>query len=124
MVLESMKMATVLHAPFRAVPEESLVSVGSQVETGAPLLRLEPLDVVGAAPGTAGAELDLPAEPAGLSAGQRAERGLADLRSRLLGFDVDPRDADGTLTGYLATRAELPHRPLAAEAGLLEIFAD
>jgi acetyl/propionyl-CoA carboxylase alpha subunit/acetyl-CoA carboxylase carboxyltransferase component len=126
LVLESMKMETVLRAPFRALIKESLVCVGSQVETGAPLLCLEPLgdDADDAAPETAGVELDLPAKPAGLSAEHRAERGLADLRSRLLGFDVDPCDGGGTLAGYLAARAELPLRPLAAETGLLEIFAD
>jgi acetyl/propionyl-CoA carboxylase alpha subunit len=68
LVLESMKMETVLRAPFRARLKESLVCVGSQVETGAPLLRLEPLDDdIAAAPGRIHAELDLPAEPAGLS---------------------------------------------------------
>ena len=36
-------METVLRAPFRARLRECLVAVGSQVETGAPLLRLEPL---------------------------------------------------------------------------------
>src|SRR5262249_59424889 len=91
LVLESMKMETVLRAPFRALLKESLVSVGSQVETGAPLLRLEPLGDDAAAE-TAGVELNLPAEPAGLP----AERGLAALRSRLLGFDVDPRDGGRT----------------------------
>src|SRR6185312_2455702 len=109
-----------------ALLKESMVSVGSQVETGTPLLRLEPLgdDTDGTASESADVEQDLPADPAGLSAGHRVERGLADLRSRLLGFDVDPHDGGGTLAGYLAARAELPQRPLAAEAGLLEIFAD
>jgi acetyl/propionyl-CoA carboxylase alpha subunit/acetyl-CoA carboxylase carboxyltransferase component len=74
--------------------------------------------------GTVDAEPDLPAEPARPSAQGRAERGLADLRGRLLGFDVDPHDGGRTLAGYLAARAELAHRPLAAETGLLEIFAD
>jgi acetyl/propionyl-CoA carboxylase alpha subunit/acetyl-CoA carboxylase carboxyltransferase component len=126
LVLESMKMETVLRAPFRARLRECTVSVGSQVGTGAPLLRLEPLDDAGteASPVAAAADLDLPAEPDGLSAGQRVQRGLADLRSMLLGFDVDPRDRGRTLAGYLAARAELPHRPLAAEVGLLEVFAD
>ena len=126
LVLESMKMETVLRAPYPALLKESLVCVGSQVETGAPLLRLEPLgeDVDDTAPEAADVELDLPAEPAGLSAEHRVERGLAELRSRLLGFDIDPRDGGRTLAGYLAARAELPRRPLAAETGLLEIFAD
>ena len=43
LVLESMKMETVLRSPFRARVRELPVSVGSQVETGAGLLRLEPL---------------------------------------------------------------------------------
>src|SRR5215467_2646796 len=126
LVLESMKMETVLRAPFRARLRECVVSVGSQVGTGAPLLRLEPLDGAGteAPPGAAAADLDLPAEPDGLSAEQRAQRGLADLRSMLLGFDADPRDMGRTLAGYLAARTELPDQPLAAEVGLLEVFAD
>jgi acetyl/propionyl-CoA carboxylase alpha subunit/acetyl-CoA carboxylase carboxyltransferase component len=126
LVLESMKMETVLRAPLRSLLRERMVSVGSQVGTGAPLLRLEPLDDAGAgaAPGAAADSVDLPAEPDGLSAGHRVQRGLADLRSMLLGFDIDPRDGGRTLAGYLAARAELPHRPLAAEVGLLEIFAD
>ena len=42
MVLESMKMETVLQAPFAARVRELMVSSGSQVETGTPLVRLEP----------------------------------------------------------------------------------
>ncbi|GAB2998816.1 ATP-grasp domain-containing protein [Amycolatopsis acidiphila] len=126
LVLESMKMETVLRAPFRALLRECVVSVGSQVGTGAPLLRLEPLGdaAAEASPGAAAVELDLPAEPDTLAAEHRAERGLADLRSMLLGFDVDPRDGGRPLAGYLAARAELPRRPLEAEVGLLEVFAD
>jgi acetyl/propionyl-CoA carboxylase alpha subunit/acetyl-CoA carboxylase carboxyltransferase component len=126
LVLESMKMETVLRAPFRALLRECVVSVGSQVGTGAPLLRLQPLDEAGAeaSPTAAAADLELPAEPDGLSAEHRVLRGLADLRSMLLGFDIDPRDGGRTLAGYLAARAELPHRPLEAEVGLLEVFAD
>ncbi|MQA11695.1 MAG: ATP-grasp domain-containing protein [Pseudonocardiaceae bacterium] len=127
LVVESMKMETVLRAPFPALLRECLVSVGSQVGTGAPLLRLEPLDNAGAeaSQGAAAVDLELPAEPDGLSAEHRAERGLAELRSMLLGFDVDPRDRDRALSGYLAARAELPqHFNLTAEVGLLEVFAD
>ncbi len=126
LVLESMKMETVLRAPFRARLRECVVSVGSQVGTGTPLLRLEPLDDAGTeSPLPASAvDLDLPAEPDGLCAEHRAEKGLADLRSMLLGFDIDPHDGGRTLAGYLAARAELPRDSLAAEIGLLEVFAD
>ncbi len=93
LVLESMKMETVLRAPFRARVRECRVSVGSQVEAGAPLLRLEPLgDGAGDAPAAAAsgaAEIDLPAGAENPPAAVRAERYLADLRGRLLGFDGD-----------------------------------
>ncbi len=130
LVLESMKMETVLRSPFRARVRELPVSVGSQVGTGAALLRLEPLADEGeeaAAADTGGTvEIELPAEPAAASAVYRADRGMQDLRSLLLGFDVDPHDQRRTLAGYLAARAELGEssRPLTAEVELLKVFAD
>ncbi|WP_188990670.1 carboxyl transferase domain-containing protein [Saccharopolyspora thermophila] len=130
LVLESMKMETVLRAPFRARLRECLVSVGSQVETGAALLRLEPVgeDDDGAeSTDESTADLELPPEPDGVSAQDRVARGLQELRSRLLGFDVDPHDQERCLVDYLAARAELGaagHRPLTGEVELLQIFAD
>jgi acetyl/propionyl-CoA carboxylase alpha subunit/acetyl-CoA carboxylase carboxyltransferase component len=133
LVLESMKMETVLRAPFRARLKECAVSVGSQVATGAPLLRLEPLadgDDGGAADGAHPAEavaLELPAGPNGVPAGERVARGVQDLRSLLLGFDVDPHDEHRVLADYLAARAELAaegRRPLAEEIELISLFAD
>ncbi|MGW4639020.1 ATP-binding protein [Sphaerisporangium sp. NPDC004334] len=131
LVLESMKMETVLRAPFRARLKECAVSVGSQVETGAPLLRLEPLADGGAvaeAGSAAGSvELDLPAASGQIPARSRAGRGLEDLRSLLLGFDVDPHDEGRVLEEYLAARRAAiddDHRPLAGEFELLGVFAD
>ncbi|MEV4639945.1 biotin carboxylase N-terminal domain-containing protein [Actinoplanes sp. NPDC049548] len=128
LVLESMKMENVLRAPFRARVRECPVSVGSQVETGAPLLRLEPVGDEGAeAAATGGGEsavIDLPADPTGVPAAARVERGLQDLRSLLLGFDVDPQDRKRLLAGYLDARAELGGRPLPGEIDLLTVFAD
>ena len=131
LVLESMKMETVLHAPFKARVKECTVSVGSQVETGAPLLRLEPIAAEGAEAGAGpaeadAAELDLPtAEPG--SGHERLARGQEDLRSLLLGFDVDPHDDDRALDDYLAARREAARGedlPLAGEVALLRVFAD
>jgi len=127
-VLESMKMETVLNAPFKATVKELLVSTGSQVETGAPLLRLEPVDdeagAEEAAPVQNGVQLDLPNGSGEKSAAERAERGLDDLRSMLLGFDIDPRDEGGMLADYLAARSELTEPPVRAEMDLLQVFAD
>ncbi|WP_017601666.1 ATP-binding protein, partial [Nocardiopsis lucentensis] len=129
LVLESMKMETVLRAPFRARLKECAVSVGSQVETGAALLRLEPLadDEAEDAAATESVELDLPAPAAGVPARTRIARGLEDVRSLLLGFDVDPHDERRVLDAYLAAREEAVgegHRPLAEELGLVDVFAD
>jgi acetyl/propionyl-CoA carboxylase alpha subunit/acetyl-CoA carboxylase carboxyltransferase component len=127
LVLESMKMETVLRAPFRARVRECPVSVGSQVETGAPLMRLEPL-ADGAEEETAGeaeiVEIELPEEPSGVAAAARVERGLQDLRSLLLGFDVDPAERKRVLSAYLTARAELGNRPVEGELELLTVFAD
>jgi acetyl/propionyl-CoA carboxylase alpha subunit/acetyl-CoA carboxylase carboxyltransferase component len=131
LVLESMKMETVLRAPFRARVTEYVVAVGGQAEAGAPLLRLEPLAGAGAevaaAPATGSARLDLPAAPAQLPVRERATRGQADLRSLLLGFDVDPQDERRVLEEYLTARRALAvagRRPLAEELELINVFAD
>ncbi|GHE27000.1 fused acetyl/propionyl-CoA carboxylase subuit alpha/methylmalonyl-CoA decarboxylase subunit alpha [Streptosporangium violaceochromogenes] len=129
LVLESMKMETVLRAPFRARLKECAVSVGSQVETGAPLLRLEPLAGAGAEDTSAAesVELDLPAAPGRIPVWERVMRGQEDLRSLLLGFDVDPHDERGLLDDYFAARraaVEDDRRPLAEELRLIDVFAD
>ncbi|MDQ7911168.1 carboxyl transferase domain-containing protein [Phytohabitans sp. ZYX-F-186] len=131
LILEAMKMETVLRAPFKARLKECAVSVGSQVEAGAPLLRLEPLagdgDPAADGPALASVELDLPAVPERVPARQRAKRGLEDLRGLLLGFDVDPHDDSRVLDDYLLARravAEDGERPLAAELDLVDVFAD
>ncbi|MFI6452600.1 carboxyl transferase domain-containing protein [Streptosporangium amethystogenes] len=131
LVLESMKMETVLRAPFKARLKECVVSVGSQVETGAPLLWLEPLadDDAEAEDGSAtgSVELDLPATPGKIPVWERTTRGQEDLRSLLLGFDVDPHDERRVLDDYLAARRAATEgglRPLAEELELIDVFAD
>ncbi|MPY78361.1 MAG: ATP-grasp domain-containing protein [Actinophytocola sp.] len=124
-VLESMKMETVLRAPFAATLRECFVSAGSQVETGAPLLRLEPRadDDDQPAPTAAPVDLALPPAPDG-SPADRARRHLEDMRSILLGFDVDPDDGGSILRRYVADRDAAGDGRLAAEIELLELFAD
>ncbi len=129
LVLESMKMETVLRAPFEAKVRELMVMTGSQVETGAPLARLEPIGdpaEAGAAVAT-GPELDLPAEPTDAPAATRAARARADLTAQLLGFDVDPQTPGLALDDYLAAREELKAEGVDVvrdELELLALFAD
>ncbi|MBB2940751.1 acetyl/propionyl-CoA carboxylase alpha subunit/acetyl-CoA carboxylase carboxyltransferase component [Actinoplanes lutulentus] len=129
LVLEAMKMEAVLRAPFKGRLKELVVSVGSKVDAGAPLLRLEPIaaDEAEEAEVVEAVELDLPAEPGEGSARERAVRGHRDLRSLLLGFDVDPHDNRRVLGDYVAARTAAVSsgaRPLAEELDLLEVFAD
>lgn len=132
LVLESMKMETVLPAPFAATVKELLVGTGSQVETGAPLVRLEPTSDGDAAPAAAMdtglVDLELPA-PATSGGGpqERLHRGLTDLSGMLLGYDVDPRDEGRTLASYLTARDELAssgQAPVCQEIDLLRVVAD
>ncbi|MFI5706931.1 carboxyl transferase domain-containing protein [Kribbella sp. NPDC051620] len=125
LVLESMKMETVLYAPFKAIVRELPVSAGSQVETGTPLVRLELVgDADAKVEDAAGADLELPEPQTRPTAAERATRRLDDLRSMLLGFDIDPRDEGRTLAEYLEARAELDEAPVADEIGVLRLFAD
>jgi acetyl/propionyl-CoA carboxylase alpha subunit/acetyl-CoA carboxylase carboxyltransferase component len=132
LVLESMKMETVIPAPFAGRVKELLVSAGSQVETGAPLVRLEPVsdddEAVEAAEDVEAVDLDLPVmDPAGAGPAEKAARASADLCAMLLGYDVDPRDEGVTLATYLDARAELVAQGVsqtAAEIGVLDVLAD
>ncbi|TIC89373.1 ATP-grasp domain-containing protein [Nocardioides sp. GY 10113] len=131
LVLESMKMETVLVAPFAAKVREVLVIAGSQVETGAALVRLDPVadggDAAPAEVDESGPGIELPAPTTSGDAAGRAARGLADLSALLLGYDVDPRDGGSPLPGYLAAREELAASGadvITPEIELLGIFAD
>jgi acetyl/propionyl-CoA carboxylase alpha subunit/acetyl-CoA carboxylase carboxyltransferase component len=132
LVLESMKMETVLAAPFAARVKEILVGIGGQVETGAALVRLEPTgdeDEADAGESAAAAvDLDLPdcAEHDGTLA-DRLARGVSDLSAGVLGFDGDDNGKHRTLTAYLAARDEAVsarQTPIADEIFLLELVAD
>src|SRR5690606_22063608 len=115
----------VLRAPFRARVRECPVSVGTQVGTGAALMRLEPLADEGPRDEAGEVEIDLPPEPAGVPAAERAARGLEHLRGLLLGFDADPHGHQRVLSDYLAARDELGGgQVLEGELDLLTVFAD
>lgn len=102
LVLESMKMR-LLPAPFAGRVKELLVAAGSQVETGAALVRLEPTGDpadAGAAADVDAPDLDPPDEVADREPTERVARGRADLAAMLLGYDLDPSQEQRTLTGY------------------------
>ena len=132
LVLESMKMETVLAAPFAARVKEILVGVGGQVETGAALVRLEPTgdeDEPGAGASPAPTvDLDLPdCTVADETLRDRIARGVSELSAGVLGFDNDDNGTHRSLTAYLSARDEAAAdgaSPIAEEIILLELVAD
>ncbi len=131
LVLESMKMETVIPAPFTGRVKELLVITGSQVETGAPLVRLEQVSdeeapVASHAAGLIDA-LDLPPAPGETDATRRAVRGRAELSEILMGFDGEPARERAVLADYLAARDALRARGVdvvTAEIGMVSLFTD
>ncbi|WP_226346084.1 ATP-binding protein [Agilicoccus flavus] len=122
LVLESMKMETVLPAPFEGRVSELTVSPGSQVETGAVLVRLAPLGDGSRADAASAVDLDLP-DPAG-DGTDRVGHHLDDLGAMLLGYDLVPAEQGQALAAYLRTRTRPTDAPPAGELALLETFAD
>jgi acetyl/propionyl-CoA carboxylase alpha subunit/acetyl-CoA carboxylase carboxyltransferase component len=126
LVLESMKMETVLTAPFTARVRNLFVTAGGQVETGMPMIRLEPVgDADEAVPVTEGVpELELPGERTE-SVEARAAGRLRDLRDLLLGFDL--AEPAQTLAEYQRLRGVLAERdrvPIGGELAVFTAFAD
>ncbi|MEJ2577911.1 MAG: carboxyl transferase domain-containing protein [Kineosporiaceae bacterium] len=150
-VLESMKMETVVTAPFAGRLRDLLVAPNDQVEAGQPLLRLEGVDSDagdgpdpgphrsgrhGSGPHGPGADgpgsvppqaLDLPEPVAVGDPGGRALRSLTGLRSLILGYDVQPEEVRRFVGQYQQACRALPEHDAAlvrAELGVLTVFAD
>ncbi|GEL18737.1 ATP-binding protein [Pseudonocardia asaccharolytica] len=128
-VVESMKLETALRAPVSGQVAEVLVAANTQVEGGTRIVRLEPAPESGedgaAADRADFAQLTRPRTGTGDPVTPAADA-LATLRSLVLGFDVDEREARPMLAQLAAARAELPDDAgrLAAEIAVLQIFAD
>ncbi|MCK2215893.1 ATP-grasp domain-containing protein [Actinomadura sp. ATCC 31491] len=118
-VLESMKMESVLAAPFGGEVASVEVAVNTQVVTGQPLLRIREVTA-------GGGERDGVVGFAGLRAAEagtpRCAAVYAALRGCLLGFDLDP----GEIAQRELERALPPDDPelLACEESFLDLFAD
>ncbi|WP_183320871.1 carboxyl transferase domain-containing protein [Flexivirga oryzae] len=124
LVLESMKMETVLPAPFSGRIKELLVHAGTQVETGAALVRLEPTgEEEEAAVEVAESDLGLPTDGRVRTRAERDAAAMSTLRSALMGYDVSAPDRLATLHAYLDER-DTSAPPSADELALLDMFAD
>ena len=120
-------METVLRAPFKARLQECAVSVGSQVETGAPLLRLEPLgdaeaeDAVGR---PRPSSWTCPPEPADASAAPGAPRAASRTCAACCSASTSTRTTSAGCSTTTSPRAGRPPRTVTgrwpSEVELLE----
>ncbi|MFJ4650559.1 carboxyl transferase domain-containing protein [Nocardia sp. NPDC088792] len=121
LVVESMKMESVLRAPFPARLRELSVAVGSQIEAGAALARLEPRADAPAGGADPDADSDdavlMPPVAATVETEADDLPGIDEIRGLLLGFDTFDTDEATALSRYLTRRdAVLAYRPAAREA--------
>ncbi len=132
-VLESMKMETSVLAPFAGTVADVAIAPNSQVEAGAPLLRIREAkpedaarDATPATPPTR-PSLDFSAFAAAATASGGCEPVYAVLRGYLLGYDLPPAAA----RQVMADQRGLTDGPTAVEPQrrrcedeLLDLFAD
>ncbi|QNJ96546.1 ATP-grasp domain-containing protein (plasmid) [Mycolicibacterium fluoranthenivorans] len=126
-VLESMKMETALRAPSAGRVREVFATVNSQVDAGAPLVRLDHIGETTTA--EAAPRVQFRSPPRHETANPRTETltRLDELRGLITGYDVSADRARILLAEYDALRGSLPRDDdeiVAAELGLLDTFAD
>ena len=122
-VLESMKMETTITAPFAGRVAEVLVAGNVQVAAGAPIVRLE-VTVAGRDSQPDHPKLRFEAEA---TSDTTIEHLLGDLRSLILGYDIDAREARDLVARLEdSPRLPAPGEPirLERELDILGVFSD
>jgi hypothetical protein len=126
-VLESMKMETALRAPSAGRVREVLATVNSQVDAGAPLLRLEQVGEGSAAEAAPRVQFRTQPRDEDANPSTEALARLGELRALITGYDVSADRARILLAEYGALRGSQPFdnpELVEAELGLLDTFAD
>ena len=107
-VLEAMKMEMPVVAPFSGRVRHVLTIPNVQVNTGAPLVQIEPTGGNDSAPSVERVVLgaSFGADKIGDAAPSRCRQGLEEIRQLLLGFDVDPSQSARLITEWGRCREE------------------
>ncbi len=124
-VVECMKMETTVTAPYAGTVHQVLASANTQVEAGAPLLRLQPPEQEEEWPGSPRA--DLAALVRGAASGTDGAPPEAKLLAYLLGYDLADGEAREIARERETALAGVPHGDpgvLRTDQQLLEMFAD
>ena len=125
-ILEAMKMEMQIVAPFSGNVRQILITPNVQVDSGTPLLQIEPDADASTTisqqrvPFGASRSPNLPAEPA-LS---NCLRSLEELRQFMLGFDVDPNRSTQLLARWSQDCPADGEEILQLEDEILNIFVD
>jgi acetyl/propionyl-CoA carboxylase alpha subunit/acetyl-CoA carboxylase carboxyltransferase component len=124
-VLEAMKMETQVLAPFSGRVRQVMIIPNVQVDTGAPLLQIDPDaggDTVAASEGVVfGASLSSDGNVKTIPSS--CQQSLDELRQLMLGFDVDPKHTARLLAEWNQSRVdsdEIRQR----EDEILNVFVD
>jgi acetyl/propionyl-CoA carboxylase alpha subunit/acetyl-CoA carboxylase carboxyltransferase component len=125
-VLEAMKMEMKVVAPFFGVVREILTMPNVQVDTGAPLLRIDPNSAPSASDSAEDIEFQqsLAANAAGQTTEAICRRSLEELRQLMLGFDVDPKSSGQLLTRWSQSCPADSEDIRQAEDNILRAFVD
>ncbi|MEX2291662.1 MAG: biotin carboxylase N-terminal domain-containing protein [Mycobacteriales bacterium] len=126
-VLESMKMETVVTAPYAGYVRDVFVAAGTQVDVGAPLLKLELLADRAAQTDAPLVSFELAAPESARDGHGEADRALAALQARITGYDVSADETTEQLRrldrAHAAVGAADPQL-LAGELQVLRVYAD
>lgn len=127
-VLEAMKMEMQVVAPFSGKVLEVLATPNVQVDSGTPLVRIEPLGTADNAKGTQRVTLRSPVcqADAGQDPHSLCLHNLQELRQLTLGFDVDPAHASRLVATWNHTGAgDADSEDVArCEDEIVQIFVD
>ncbi len=125
-VLEAMKMEMQVVAPFSGKVRQVMVIPNVQVDTGAPLLQIDPEAGDGAAAATERVVFGVSRPTAGNAEVVPSDCGqsLDELRQLMLGFDVDPKHTAQLLTEWNASCPVDGYEIREAEDEILNIFVD
>ena len=125
-VLEAMKMEMPVVAPFPGKVRQIMTLPNSQVDAGAPLVRIESVaDTKPSLPGervVLGATLALSGN--GRVARSRCRQNLDDLRQLMLGFDIDPAGSARLFTDWSSHCPADSEEINREEEEILNIFID
>jgi acetyl/propionyl-CoA carboxylase alpha subunit/acetyl-CoA carboxylase carboxyltransferase component len=125
-VLEAMKMEMEVVAPFSGRVRQVMAMPNVQVDTGAPLVQMEPT----AADDTAAATdrvifgASLPSDRSQEGTPSSCRRGLEELRQLVLGFDVDPKRSTGLFAEWSKNCTVDGEEMQEVEDAILNIFVD